>query len=80
MLGPEHPLTATNLNNLGRLLYDQGDFSGARPLYERALAIHEKVLGPEHPLTAGCLNNLALLLGTRATSRGRGSSSSARWP
>jgi tetratricopeptide (TPR) repeat protein len=62
VLGPEHPLTATNLNNLGRLLYDQGDLSGARPLYERALAIHEKVLGPEHPLTAGCLNNLALLL------------------
>jgi len=62
VLGPEHPLTATNLNNLGRLLYDQDELSGARPLYERALAIHEKVLGPEHPLTAGCLNNLALLL------------------
>jgi tetratricopeptide (TPR) repeat protein len=34
----------------------------ARPLYERALAINEKVLGPEHPQTALSLNNLAHLL------------------
>jgi hypothetical protein len=31
----------------------------ARPLYERALAIREKVPGPEHPDTAASLNNLA---------------------
>jgi tetratricopeptide (TPR) repeat protein len=31
-------------------------------LYERALAIFERVLGPEHPTTALGLNNLALLL------------------
>jgi tetratricopeptide (TPR) repeat protein len=34
----------------------------ARPLFERALAIREKVLGPEHPDTAMSLNNLASLL------------------
>ena len=34
----------------------------ARPLYERALAIYEKVLGAEHPNTATTLSNLALLL------------------
>jgi tetratricopeptide (TPR) repeat protein len=39
-----------------------GAFVPARPLCERALAIHEKVLGPEHPDTAGCLHNLALHL------------------
>jgi tetratricopeptide (TPR) repeat protein len=60
--GPEHPHTATNLNNLALLLQHQGDFAGARPLYERALAICEKVIGPEHPLTATSLNNLARLL------------------
>ena len=38
------------------------DFSGARSLYERALAIREKALGPEHPNTASSLNNLASLL------------------
>jgi tetratricopeptide (TPR) repeat protein len=62
VLGSEHTDTATSLNNLGRLLRDQGDFTAARPLLERALAICEKVLGPEHPDTATSLNNLALLL------------------
>ena len=61
-LGPEHPDTATSLNNLAGLLSDQGDLAAARPLYERALAIREKVLGPEHPDTATSLNNLAGLL------------------
>jgi tetratricopeptide (TPR) repeat protein len=31
------------------------------PLYERALALRERVLGDEHPDTAMSLNNLALL-------------------
>ena len=78
-LGPEHPDTATSLNNLAVLHQDQGDLAGARPLYERALAIREKVLGPEHPDTATSLNNLAILLKSRATLRGRGRSASARW-
>jgi tetratricopeptide (TPR) repeat protein len=58
-LGPDHPDTATSLNNLAGLLQAQGDFGGARPLYERALAIREKQLGPDHPATAASLNNLA---------------------
>jgi len=62
VLGPEHPDTASGLNNLASLLRDQGDLAGARSLYERALAIREKVLGPEHPDTALSLNNLASLL------------------
>jgi Tfp pilus assembly protein PilF len=41
-LGPDHPDTAASLNNLALLLRDQGDLVGARPLYERALAINEK--------------------------------------
>ena len=61
-LGPEHPDTAASLNNLARLLHDQGDLAGARPLFKRALTIREKALGPEHPDTATSLNNLALLL------------------
>jgi hypothetical protein len=58
VLGPEHPGTATCLNNLAGLLLTQGDLAGARPLFERALAIYEKVFGPEHPDTrrprSGC--------------------------
>src|SRR6516162_7165038 len=34
----------------------------ANPLFERALAIREKMFGPEHPGTAASLNNLAGLL------------------
>jgi len=62
MLGPEDPYTATSLNNVAWLLKAQGDFAGAQPLYERALAIREKSLGPEHPETASALNDLAILL------------------
>jgi tetratricopeptide (TPR) repeat protein len=61
-LGPEHPETATRLNNLAILLQDQGNFAAARPLFERALAIRHKALGSEHPDTASSLNNLAMLL------------------
>jgi tetratricopeptide (TPR) repeat protein len=39
-----------------------GDYAQSRLLYERALAIDEKVFGPEHPETAAALNNLASLL------------------
>jgi tetratricopeptide (TPR) repeat protein len=59
VLGPDHPSTATSLNNLAVLLQLTGDYGGARPLYERALAIREQTLGPEHPSTATSLNNLA---------------------
>jgi tetratricopeptide (TPR) repeat protein len=61
-LGPEHPDTATSLNNLAYLLQAQGDLAAAKPLFERALALCEKALGPEHPNTATSLNNLAYLL------------------
>jgi tetratricopeptide (TPR) repeat protein len=61
-LGPEHPDTATSLNNLALLLKAQGDFAGARPLLERALAIHEKALGPANRNTNRTRSNLARLL------------------
>jgi hypothetical protein len=40
----------------------KGDLAGARPLFERALAIDEKALGHEHPEVATNLANLANLL------------------
>ncbi|MCI0645537.1 MAG: tetratricopeptide repeat protein, partial [Chloroflexi bacterium] len=49
------------LNNLGGLLHGQGDLAGARPYYERALAINEKALGPDHPDTQLVRRNLAAL-------------------
>jgi tetratricopeptide (TPR) repeat protein len=47
---------------LGELLEVQGNLSEARPLYERALAIKEKVLGPDHPDTAYSAGRLAIVL------------------
>jgi tetratricopeptide (TPR) repeat protein/transcriptional regulator with XRE-family HTH domain len=42
----------------GRVLQYGGDLGAARPWYERALAIRERVLGPDHPDTAEGLNSL----------------------
>jgi tetratricopeptide (TPR) repeat protein len=59
--GAEHPETAASLNNLGSLLLAQGDLVGARPYWERALAVIEKV-PEEHQRTATSLSNLGSLL------------------
>jgi tetratricopeptide (TPR) repeat protein len=47
------------LHSTGNYFYGRAAYSRARPLFERALAISEKVLGPEHPETARNLNSLA---------------------
>jgi tetratricopeptide (TPR) repeat protein len=60
-MGPDHPDTATGLNNLALLYKSQGRYGEAEPLYRRALAIREKASGPDHPDIAQSLNNLALL-------------------
>ena len=49
------------LNQAGLYLHGRARFSDAEMLYQRALAIFEKVLGPEHPDVASSLNNLAAL-------------------
>ncbi|MCP4288365.1 MAG: tetratricopeptide repeat protein, partial [Gammaproteobacteria bacterium] len=48
-------------NNLALLYNAQGRYTDAEPLFQRALAIREKVLGPEHPAAAPSLNNLTML-------------------
>ena len=50
------------LNNLANLYSDQGKNEEAEPLYQRALAIKEKMLGPEHPHTKSTRQNYAALL------------------
>jgi tetratricopeptide (TPR) repeat protein len=42
--------------------HGRGAYSEARPLFERGLAIRERVLAPDHPDTADSLNDLAVLL------------------
>ncbi|MFN6353459.1 MAG: tetratricopeptide repeat protein, partial [Cyanobacteriota bacterium] len=61
-LGPEHPGTATALNNLASLLKTTNRLAEAEPLMRRALAIDEASYGNDHPMVAIRLNNLAQLL------------------
>lgn len=56
--GPEHPNTATALNNLGLLLQDQERYQEAEQAYLRAGAIDEKAYGPESHVMATDLSNL----------------------
>ena len=65
--GPNHPDTATNLNNLAALLQATNRPAEAEALYRRALAIDEASYGQDHPKVAIRLNNLAGLL--QATNR-----------
>ncbi len=61
VFGPEHPYTATNLDNLAGLYYTQGRYEQAEALYQRALSIDDHIFGGEHPTVATDLNNLAAL-------------------
>lgn len=51
----------TAISNLGYLLCLQGNFSGAEPLLQKALAARKRVQGPEHPDYADCLADLGEL-------------------
>jgi transcriptional regulator with XRE-family HTH domain len=59
MLGPDHPDTATSLNDLALVLRARGEWNRASDLLERALAIRERVLGHDHPDTITIRGNLA---------------------
>ena len=60
-MGPEYPYTAATLHALAVLYQAQGKYEQAEPLYQRALAIREKMEGPRHPDTAATLHSLAIL-------------------
>jgi Tfp pilus assembly protein PilF len=48
-LGPDHPLTAVTLTNLGLLDLSRGDFAGATRHFERALDNQRKAFGADQP-------------------------------
>ena len=47
---------------LGRLLQFRGDYTGAKALFEKAVAIDEYHYGPDDPVTADSYTNLAMTL------------------
>jgi tetratricopeptide (TPR) repeat protein len=59
--GIETKEAARLLNQAGLYLSERGRIARAEPLFQRALAIKEKVLGPDDPSLATTLNNLATL-------------------
>jgi len=61
-LGPNHPEVANCANNLGQVLQDLGDLTGAKLRFGRALAIAETALGPDHSKVASYANNLGMAL------------------
>jgi serine/threonine-protein kinase len=61
-LGPEHPLVADSLGQLGMVSWWQGRYEDALDKVERALALRQKVLGPEHPESVSGLTSVAAVL------------------
>jgi CHAT domain-containing protein/tetratricopeptide (TPR) repeat protein len=62
-----HPDLAESLNNLGALLFEQGEFGQAERFYRRALAMRQALYPGDrfpsgHPLLAASLNGLGRLL------------------
>src|SRR5207248_190993 len=51
VLGPEHPDTLRDQNNLGYALGKQHRFAEAETQFREVISIEEKVLGSEHPAT-----------------------------
>ena len=57
--GPSIPMSLPVSTIWLSFIIPRGSMRKAEPLYERSLAIYEKVLAPEHPYVATSLNNLA---------------------
>ncbi len=57
----EEVQAAAELNDRAQELYRTGRYAEAEPLYQRSLALREKIFGPMHAEVATSLNNLGLL-------------------
>lgn len=53
VLGKEHPLTLTSMNNLSLVLRDQGKYEEAEATQRQALGLAEKGLGKASKLQPG---------------------------
>ena len=68
--GPESPMHATSLHNLGSDLIDLGDMPGAEQTLREVLAIRRRILPPGHPDLLMTLNNLGFVLLEKGDGRG----------
>ena len=59
--------SAGSLNAQGEVLYAQGKYAQAQPLFEKALEIRRRLLTDDHPDTAASYNNVAVNLTPRGS-------------
>jgi tetratricopeptide (TPR) repeat protein/predicted Ser/Thr protein kinase len=64
--GPDHPLVAASLNNIGLLQIGDGKYDEALLSLRASHEVRVRTLGPQHPSVAGSLNNIALTLQEQA--------------
>jgi CHAT domain-containing protein/tetratricopeptide (TPR) repeat protein len=60
-LGPDDPLIALGLNNLGLVQYALREYAAAKQSHEEALAIYRKALPKDHPDIAMSLDSLGIV-------------------
>jgi tetratricopeptide (TPR) repeat protein len=61
VLGPDHPDTATTMNNLARVLLEERRFGDAAPLLDHAISIGERERGEANAFMAFAYSNLAIV-------------------
>ena len=59
--GPDHPIVAVRLNNMGGVLRGLGDPNGARKHFQRAMEIFTAQKGENHPDAITVRRNLESL-------------------
>jgi tetratricopeptide (TPR) repeat protein len=62
VLGPDHPLTLTTMNNLGSLLLAREQLDEAERLLRQAVVGRRRVLGDAHPQTLTAMEKLSRVL------------------
>jgi len=62
ILGNDHPFVASNLNNLGALEYDLGNYEAAQQLLEEAIALRRVLYGDKYAGLANSMNKLSQVL------------------
>jgi tetratricopeptide (TPR) repeat protein len=62
-LGPDHPTTLSNMNNLALAYLGVGKLDLALPLFEETLKLKKTKLGPGHPETLATMSNLFAVYG-----------------
>ena len=62
LLGDDHPDTANSYDGLANNLREQGEYTRAHPLYEKALAINRRLLSDDDESIGTSYHNLAINL------------------